>query len=80
MLPMLCEALGSDPETATHVSTQRWRRSEVTAPLRRPFVCDDNESLYLGGDWALGARVEAAWQSGSKIAADIFAHHGHKTF
>ena len=76
MLPMLCEALGTDPEMATHVSAHRWRYALVTAPLGRPFVCDDSASLYLGGDWTLGARVEAAWQSGSAIAADILARNG----
>jgi predicted NAD/FAD-dependent oxidoreductase len=33
----------------------------------------NDASLYLGGHWFLGPRVEAAWESGTAIAADLLA-------
>jgi predicted NAD/FAD-dependent oxidoreductase len=29
--------------------------------------------LYLGGDWCIGPRIEAAWDSGTAIAEAILA-------
>lgn len=71
MLPLLCEAVGATPETALHLDAHRWRHARVTAPLGRPFLRDATGTLHIGGDWCLGPRVEAAWQSGTAIARDI---------
>lgn len=71
LLPVLCEVIGTDPAAALHAATHRWRYAQVTAPLGQPFLRDAKRSLYLGGDWCLGPRVEAAWQSGRAIARDI---------
>ena len=73
MLPLLCDRLGVSPATVTHASTHRWRYARVTQSLGQPFLCSDDASLYLGGDWCLGARIEAAWDSGTTIAADLLA-------
>ncbi len=71
MLPMLAEALGTDPATALHARAHRWRYARVTAPLGAPFLRSADGALWLGGDWCLGPRVEAAWQSGTAIAQDL---------
>ena len=71
MLPLLCAAIGADPDTALHADAHRWRYARVTAPLDRPFLRDASGTLHLGGDWCLGPRVEAAWASGTAIARDI---------
>ena len=68
MLPLLCDAIGADPACALYAAAHRWRYARVTAPLGRPFLRSDDGGLYLGGDWCLGPRVEAAWQSGRAIA------------
>jgi hypothetical protein len=73
MLPLLCDRLGAPLATVTHASTHRWRYARVTQPLGQQFLCSDDASLYLGGDWCLGARIEAAWDSGTAIAADLLA-------
>ena len=39
----------------------------------RPFLCNDDRTLFAGGDWALGARVECAFDSGTAIAEAIAA-------
>ena len=71
MLPLLCERIGADPASALHATAHRWRYSQTTRPLGKPFLRGDDAGLYLGGDWALGNRAEHAWTSGRAIAADI---------
>ncbi|MEM1163764.1 MAG: FAD-dependent oxidoreductase, partial [Pseudomonadota bacterium] len=74
MLPMLCDRIGADPASALFAAAQRWRYAHVATPLGAPFLKDENGSLWLGGDWCLGPRVEAAWDSGTAIANDILGH------
>lgn len=71
MLPLLLEALGAAPGDVRHAAAHRWRYARVTDPLGAPFLADASGTLHLGGDWCLGARIEAAWQSGRAIADDI---------
>ena len=78
MLPLLCDAIGADPGHATYASAHRWRYARVAQPLGQPFLHSADRSLYLGGDWCLGTRVEDAWASGRAIARAILglAHVG----
>lgn len=71
MLPMLCDRLGADPSTLLYASAHRWRYANATEPLGAPFLSNAAGSLFVGGDWCLGARVEAAWTSGRAIANAI---------
>lgn len=71
MLPMLCDRLGWSPNQIQHAAAHRWRHAAVTAPLGQPFLRNADATLHLGGDWCLGPRVEAAWDSGTAIARDI---------
>ena len=75
MLPLLCQAIGAEPDTVLHLDAHRWRYAQVTAPLGQPFLRDTTGTLHLGGDWCLGPRVEAAWTSGTAIARDILTGH-----
>jgi predicted NAD/FAD-dependent oxidoreductase len=71
MLPMLCDRLGADQSAVRHAAAHRWRYARTTVPLGQSFLRDDEGTLYLGGDWCLGARAEAAWSSGTAIAEDL---------
>ncbi|WP_306145972.1 NAD(P)/FAD-dependent oxidoreductase [Roseibium sp. MMSF_3412] len=71
MLLRLCGILRIEPSNAVHASAHRWRYARVEEPLGTPFCRNDAGTLYLGGDWCLGARVEAAWTSGKAIADDL---------
>ncbi len=71
MSTLLCDRLGADLAARTHAVAHRWRYANVAEPLGRPFLRDDAGQLYLGGDWCLKARVEAAWTSGRAIAEDL---------
>jgi predicted NAD/FAD-dependent oxidoreductase len=73
MLPMLCERLGVTAARVTHAAAHRWRYARVTASLGQTFLRDASGALYLGGDWCIGPRVEAAWTSGTAIADDLLA-------
>ena len=73
MLPLLCDRLGVPLDQVTHASTHRWRYARVTQALGQPFLCSPDATLYLGGDWCIGPRIEAAWTSGTAIADDILA-------
>lgn len=71
LLPMLAEAIGVAPQSTIHAAAHRWRYARTSVPLGVPFLCSDDESLFVGGDWCLGARVESAWSSGTAIADAI---------
>lgn len=71
MLRSLAEVLGADPSHALHARVHRWRYAQASTALGQPFLRDDARSLFVGGDWCLGARAEDAWHSGRAIAQDI---------
>jgi len=73
MLPLLCDRLGVTADRVTHAAAHRWRYARVTQALDQPFLTNADGTLHLGGDWCIGPRVEAAWQSGTAIAHDILA-------
>ena len=73
MLPLLCDRLGVTADRVTHASAHRWRYARVTQALGQPFLRSPDATVYLGGDWCIGPRVEAAWTSGTAIADDILA-------
>ncbi len=68
LLPMLCDRLGTDASAVRYVAAHRRRYARVCVPFDRPFARDTSGTLYAGGDWCLGPRVEAAWSSGEAIA------------
>ena len=72
--PMLCERLSISSSELLYSSAHRWRYSKVTRPLGNPFMSDDSETLYVGGDWTISARVEGAWESGTAIARSILEY------
>lgn len=71
MLPLLCDRLGVATDAVTHASAHRWRYARVATPLGQPFLRNADAKLYLGGDWCIGPRIEAAWDSGTAAAADL---------
>ncbi len=73
MLPLLCDRLGAAPDSVAHAVAHRWRYARVTQALGQPFLRSADATLYLGGDWCIGPRVEAAWTSGTAIAEDLLA-------
>lgn len=54
-----------------HGDAHRWRYAQVTDPLGEPCLIDPTRRLAACGDWCLGARVEAAFDSGEAAAAAL---------
>ena len=73
MQVLLCETLSLNPEDMLHSAFHSWLYARIVNPLGVPYLVDETQSLYLGGDWCLGARVESAWQSGTAIAQALTA-------
>ncbi len=73
MLPLLFDRLGAAAGAVTYAAAHRWRYARVTVPLGQPFLRVADATLYLGGDWCIGPRIEAAWTSGTALADDLLA-------
>lgn len=71
MVDMLCSALRVEPSKLRHASVQGWRYGLVEKPLGQPFLSDG--TLWAGGDWCCGPKVQDAWRSGAKIASDLLS-------
>ncbi|MEM8974023.1 MAG: FAD-dependent oxidoreductase [Pseudomonadota bacterium] len=69
MVDLLCDALGNDPAQVRHAGLQGWRYGLVQTPLGQPFVA--HGTLWVGGDWCCGPKVQDAWRSGSSIATSV---------
>jgi predicted NAD/FAD-dependent oxidoreductase len=52
----------------THVSAHRWRFALVEREIGTPCLFDEAMMVGACGDWCLGARVEAAYDSGCAMA------------
>ncbi|MGP1255927.1 MAG: NAD(P)/FAD-dependent oxidoreductase [Kiloniellales bacterium] len=77
ILPKLMAAFASQvgalPEPL-HATAHRWRYARTITPLGRPFLACGG--LLVGGDWCLGARAEAAYDSGLAMADAILGQAG----
>lgn len=51
----------------------RWRYARADHPLDAVCLSDPERSVWAGGDWCAGSRIEGAWRSGRQIAAEILA-------
>ena len=68
MIEMLPNVLGIAIPKIDYVSAHRWRYALTTVPLGEPYLSADDGTLFIGGDWCLGGRVEYAFESGHAIA------------
>lgn len=72
MMRLLADAIGADAlSDPSYVAAHRWRYAFVSAPLGQPYLVNSARTLFAGGDWCLGAKVEDAWTSGRAIAAAV---------
>ena len=61
-------ATGIDAAPA-YAAVHRWRYAQTETPLGAPCLWDPASRLAVCGDWCLGDRVEAAFDSGQAAAA-----------
>lgn len=72
LLSVPLAGLGIDIHAARYVAAHRWRYALVETPAGTPFLADAS-GLYACGDWCLGGRVEAAFDSGHAAAGAVLA-------
>lgn len=65
--------LGADLPDPTYIAAKRWLHALVETPLDAPFLANDSNTLIACGDWCIGARIEAAHQSGLAVARHIMS-------
>ncbi len=58
------------------VAAHRWRYALVEEPAGEPCLWNGAARLGACGDWCLGARVEAAWESGEAMARAYLLSEG----
>ena len=54
-----------------YIKAHRWLYAQTKVPLGKSFLKNKDSTLYIGGDWCLGANVQAAFNSGLEIAEFI---------
>ena len=69
LVALVAAALGGRVPQPAFAAAHRWRYAMTARPLGQPFAREG--SLYAGGDWTTGGRVEAAFESGEAIAEDL---------
>ncbi len=60
--------------TPSRIAAHRWRYALVEQPVGHPCLWDAPTRIGACGDWCLGPRVEAAFDSGAALAAAVL--HG----
>ncbi len=71
MIEMFRRALDVRLPEIEHAAAHRWRYARTIVPLGKPYLRSGDGTLFVGGDWCLGARVESAFESGRAMAASI---------
>ena len=60
-------------ERQTYAAAHRWRYARVANPLGEPCLLSEDGTLGAAGDWCLGARIEAAYDSGHALGKALAA-------
>ena len=70
----ICNALSSKLKEhfdIKYMKAHRWLYAQTKKPLGKSFLSSKDNSLFIGGDWCLGANAESAFISGLEIAKFI---------
>ncbi len=70
LVALFREITGVDA-TPDYVSAHRWRYALVEQPAGEPFLWDAEHRIGACGDWCIGPRVEAAFDSGDAMGAAL---------
>ncbi|WP_037547502.1 NAD(P)/FAD-dependent oxidoreductase [Stappia stellulata] len=71
LLAALRDSVGMSLPGIAHASAHRWRHAKTLTSLGAPFLSIEANTLFAGGDWCLGARVECGFDSGFALAERI---------
>lgn len=67
MTDLLPGAFGRRLPNVLRATAHRWRYARTTAPLGESYLCNQELTLFAGGDWCLGAGAEQAYDSAIAI-------------
>lgn len=73
LLAAFARAAGHDLPAPIYAAVHRWRYALVEKPLGAPCLWDPARGIGAAGDWCIGARAEAAADSGMALAAVLAA-------
>ena len=68
LLAAFREVTGTGSVEPVYMAAHRWRHALVTTPVGEPALYDQASGLGLCGDWCLGGKIEAAFESGRALA------------
>lgn len=71
MIAMLASAVGMPLPVIRHADIHRLRYATTVTPLGKPFLTNDDGTLFACGDWCLGSDVESASTSGHALAQTL---------
>jgi renalase len=71
MIKMLSRTFGSRLPKIESAVSHRWRYARTISTLGKPYLCTEDHTVFVGGDWCLGARVECAFESGQAMASAL---------
>ena len=69
----LAQAVGVELPPAIATKSHRWRFARVEAPVGESHLLGCDGTLGVAGDWCIGARVEAAFDSGRALGQAMAA-------
>ena len=75
LLPLFATATGVTREPA-YAAAHRWRFALVETPAGAPCLWNESAGVGACGDWCIGPRVEAAFESGEAMAQAFLASSG----
>lgn len=76
MLAMFADAVSIDFPEVRSARAHRWRYSQTVTPLGQSYLQSADGRCFIGGDWALGGRIEAAFGSGTEMGRAAIAALG----
>ena len=59
-----------------YLKAHRWLYAQTKVTLGKSFLNSQDNTLFAGGDWCIGANVEAAFNSGLKIGKFVNSQFG----
>jgi predicted NAD/FAD-dependent oxidoreductase len=65
--------VGTKLPASVYAVAHRWRYAQTAVPLGAPYLDAIDGRVLIGGDWTMGGRVEAAWDSGEAMAAKLLS-------
>ncbi|WP_165826255.1 NAD(P)/FAD-dependent oxidoreductase [Rhizobium wuzhouense] len=71
LLAALARCTGRNFRSARWIDLHRWRYAAVDQPASEPFLFDPDLGLGACGDWCIGNRVEAAFESAAALAGVV---------